>query len=129
MKPIFSRLKSAANLSGNFDTTSPSTTTLPLVGRVKEAMSESSVLFPLPLGPINSTQAPFGILRVTSFRARTSLEVPALYILVTFTNSIIVSPLPDRLLPLSSLVQLWLLNTKVRSQEIYLPPNSYHTLA
>ena len=55
----------------------PATCTLPVVGRRMHPMIESSVVFPLPDGPINSSTSPLQTSRSTASKAETRTDPSA----------------------------------------------------
>src|SRR5580700_10301476 len=103
MNPTFSLRQCATWLSFSWPSVWPSTRISPEVGRSIAAIRCSSVDLPDPDGPINATNSPLCISRVTSFSAIT-WNSSRTYSLVRLCVSMIVSLMPAPLVPSSCLL-------------------------
>ncbi|MEZ5768740.1 MAG: hypothetical protein R3D80_14565 [Paracoccaceae bacterium] len=77
-KPNRSRRSAVRNRSGRPETTAPSSSTRPEVGRAMQPTMESSVVLPEPDGPLSTVTASRAISRLTPRSAATSLGRPSL---------------------------------------------------
>lgn len=94
MKPKVFRLKSVRNLSGRLVISLPRSQILPEVGLVMQPIRLNRVVFPEPLGPLNTVVIFVSNCMLIPWIATNSLGLPVLKDLLTALRSIILKGLP-----------------------------------